>query len=775
MTWFPQLYITLNVIGAVISTVLGITLPKNRDRTDLSFQLFTFTEAIWCLLSALFFFNYSIDDFWIWNGLLVIPYVTIPVLWLNFVVCFTRTRIFPIPYFFIVPALTFLIYWIKPLSSLMWKIQNFRVQWGFPIVDFERGFWFRFVHMPYSYAVILIGMGILIREYFKASKDFKDLYLIILVVGIVPMFTNGVTLTSLGQDMRFYDLTPLGYTISNLFFCLAISRHHPLRRSPLAYQTIFSSLQNSILVFDTYDQLVEANPAAMHLLDLSTKTNHASFEQVLPFLSASEKNQLQHQGKTEILHAEQYLEVLQHPIRDRQRNLGSLVTLKDVTQERQLKQQILEGALLYDALTTLPNRTLFQDRLQQAAKLFKRHPGLTFAVLFLDLDRFKVINDSLGHGAGDQILIEVAKRLVSCIREHDTVARLGGDEFAILAENITELEITILCQRLLTVIQRPIVIESRTLQTSASIGIAFSTPNISPEQILRNADLAMYQTKNSGKSGFTTYDHTLHNQLIRTMQLEVDLKNAILKQELFIEFQPIIRLSTDTIMGFEALVRWAHPQEGRVLPIKFIDVAEEIGLIGELDHWVLAQSCQQLALWNQQFPGHDLTISINLSVANFSEPNLGESIAETLTKYQIAGQQLKLEITESLLMDNPESIAMVLEKLKDLGLGIQLDDFGTGHSSLSYLHQLPLDALKIDQSFVMKADQSPQNAAIIKSIVDLAHNLKLIVIGEGVEMESQRALLKELGCSCGQGYFWSPPQSAEQATALINKQWNATP
>ena len=225
-------------------------------------------------------------------------------------------------------------------------------------------------------------------------------------------------------------------------------------------------------------------------------------------------------------------------------------------------------------------------------------------------------------------------------------------------------------------------------------------------------------------------------------------------------------------MGFEALVRWNHPHEGRILPIKFIDIAEEIGLIGDLDHWVLEQSCQQLALWNRQFPGHDLTISVNLSVANFSNPNLGLIIADTLKKYQVAGPQLKLEITESLLMENPESTIMALENLKTLGLGILLDDFGTGHSSLSYLHQLPLDALKIDQSFVMNAHHSSQNAAIIKSIVDLAHNLQLIVIGEGVEIESQKSLLNELGCGCGQGYFWSQPQSTEQATALITQQWH---
>jgi diguanylate cyclase (GGDEF)-like protein/PAS domain S-box-containing protein len=446
---------------------------------------------------------------------------------------------------------------------------------------------------------------------------------------------------------------------------------------------------------------------------------------------------------------------------------------RDVTETKRMQEQILEGALLYDALTSLPNRVLFSDRLQQALKRSER-TGEDFAVMFLDLDRFKVVNDTLGHSAGDQLLVETAKRIQSCVRAQDTVSRFGGDEFAVLLEGISEELTSQLAERIQKTLQLPVKVDAHEVFSSASIGITSSREVTDPEQLLRNADLAMYQSKASGKARSTFFDEHLHTKVMETMQLEVDLRKALENHEFRVHYQPIIDMTTHEVSGFEALVRWQHPVRGLVPPNAFIPIAEEIGLITQIDQWVLAQACTQLALW-QQRSERKLTVSVNLSTKNFLQADLAQRLAEVLKKTGISANQLKLEITESVLMENAEMGAQVLADLRRQGISLQIDDFGTGYSSLGYLHTLPLDSLKIDRSFIQQLN-SEGKLEIVKTIIGLARSLNLDVVAEGIETTEQREHLQELLCDYGQGFLFGKPMPAEQiettvlpkATLLLN-------
>ena len=440
---------------------------------------------------------------------------------------------------------------------------------------------------------------------------------------------------------------------------------------------------------------------------------------------------------------------------------------RDVTERKYMQEQMIEGALLYDALTNLPNRSLFMDRLQQAIKAAEQELE-PFAVLFLDLDRFKVINDSLGHSAGDALLIEASRRLQANVRAHDTVARLGGDEFAILLESTREAGATELAERLQSDLAKPFLLDGHTVFSSASIGITLyeespedsSHEDISdPEQLLRNADLAMYHAKASGKARYALFDRAMHQRMTELMSLESELRQAVEQNALSVVYQPIIDLDSGNLSGFEALVRWHHQERGMVSPAVFIPIAEEMGIISEIDTFVLRAACQQLSEWHRHFPStHKLTMSTNLSTKNFILSDLVERIGKVLAETELEPKCLKLEITESVLVENAEVGANLLRDLRAKGVALQIDDFGTGYSSLSYLHTLPLDSLKIDRSFVSNLNH--HDDSIIKTIITLARALNLDVVAEGIETFEQLEQLMALGCDYAQGYFFAKPLPA---------------
>jgi len=439
----------------------------------------------------------------------------------------------------------------------------------------------------------------------------------------------------------------------------------------------------------------------------------------------------------------------------------------DVTERRRAEERLLYDAL-HDSLTGLPNRALFMDRLGSAVARLKRRPEYLFAVLFLDVDRFKVVNDSLGHVAGDQFLVQLGHAIAGTIRraEH-TLARLGGDEFAILLDDIDKQEdATRVVDRIFQALQTPFKIDTQEIFATVSIGIAYGSPGYeSPEELLRDADTAMYQAKTSGKARLQVFDASMHTRALRLLRLEHSLRRAVEKNEFILHYQPIVALADASVLGFEALVRWEHPERGLISPSEFVHLAEETGLIYGIGRHTMKDACQHLKQWQAIDPG--LSINVNLSGRQFSQPDLIEDIELVLRETGLDPRRLKLEITESVIMENPEVAVAMLHRLKALGTRLCIDDFGTGYSSLSYLLRFPADTLKIDRSFVAALGKGGKNEAIVGAIVSLGRSLEMDVVAEGVETEEQRDILRGLGCVMGQGYFFSRPVAAEQVPGLL--------
>ena len=444
---------------------------------------------------------------------------------------------------------------------------------------------------------------------------------------------------------------------------------------------------------------------------------------------------------------------------------------REVAERKQVEQQLLHNAF-HDGLTGLANRALFMDHLQLALGRAQRHETYRFAVLFLDLDRFKVINDSLGHMAGDQLLVEIARRLETVMRPGDTVSRLGGDEFAILLDDLRDVcEAEAVAGRLQRELAASCNLVGHEVFTTASIGIALSSADYHrPEDLLRDADTAMYRAKKLGKARYEVFEQSMHARAMDLLGLERDLRGAVERGELFLQYQPIVSLDTGALRGFEALVRWQHPERGLIPPAKFIPIAEETGLILPIGRWVLGEACRQMRQWQLLSPADgQLPINVNLSGKQFMQPDLLDQIQAVLRETGLDPRSLKLEITESVVMDNIETATDTLEQLRALGVELGIDDFGTGYSSLSYLQRFPVGTLKIDRSFISRITESDGTAEIIRTIMKLAQTLGMDVVAEGVETEQQRAQLRALECESGQGYYFSMPMDRDAAEAFFLK------
>ncbi len=445
-------------------------------------------------------------------------------------------------------------------------------------------------------------------------------------------------------------------------------------------------------------------------------------------------------------------------------------------------QTDITGAKVADGLTGLPNRLLFTDRLGRLIEHSRRHKDHLFAVLFLDLDGFKTINDSLGHSAGDQVLVEVAARVPRCLRTCDTItrlldlsttARLGGDEFAILLDHIKDPEDAFLvAERVLHALALPFQVAGKEVFTSASFGIALSSAGYEqPEDLIRDADTAMYRAKSLGKARYAVFDADMRASVIARLQLETDLRRAVEREELRNVYQPIVSLRSGRIVGFEALLRWQHPSRGLVQPVEFIPLAEETGMIRELGWWNLQTACRQISAWNAQQVGSNppLIMSVNLSARQFLEPHLVKRIGKLLHDLTLPGGSLKLEITEGTVMEDAATAAQMLLEIKSLGIQLSIDDFGTGYSSLSYLHRFPFDTLKIDRSFTKMMGEAGASMEIVRTILPMANNLNLNVVAEGVETREQIAILKELQCEYAQGFYFSHPLTPSEAGSLLER------
>ena len=560
-----------------------------------------------------------------------------------------------------------------------------------------------------------------------------------------------------------------------------------LQKNVSLLTSTFEATADGILVVDINNKIVTYNQKFLEMWQIpeniiTTMDNSATLDFVLNhlinadgFLEVTKRLMLhpevENDDLLELKNGKTY-ERHSHPQILDDDTVGRVLSFRDITERKRAEEQLQHDAF-HDGLTGLANRSLFMEHLQTRIERGKRGSENMYAVMFLDFDRFKIINDSLGHAEGDRLLRKIAKRLESSLRPGDLVARLGGDEFTILLSRLDdEKDALQIAERIQKNLELPFNLGGREVFTSASIGIAVGTPggDNQAEEMLRDADIAMYRAKAKGKATYQVFDKEMHEHAIERMRLETEMRQALEGEQFRAHYQPIIDIETNNLMGFESLIRWHHPERGIIPSFEFIPVAEENNLILPIGNWILRESCRQLREWQNEFPeAANLTVSVNLSSKEFLQIDLAEQISETLRETGLNPHCLKLEITETHVMENSEMAVTIMNRLCALGIKLSLDDFGTGYSSLSYLHRLPVSSLKIDRSFVMQMAESKENEEIVRTIIKLAQNLKMQVVAEGIENAEQLARLRHLKCEYGQGYFLSKPLEAEKAKILIDQ------
>jgi diguanylate cyclase (GGDEF)-like protein/PAS domain S-box-containing protein len=575
---------------------------------------------------------------------------------------------------------------------------------------------------------------------------------------------------------RLEDPDIAGIVLNGRDVTARIEAERALRDSESRYRAIAETAQEGIWTIDGTGGTVFANQKLADILGRSLQEIHATTvagllndrdsafvnERLLPVAG-----RITEDHEVSYVHpdgGERILQLIVSPLSDNNGSVGSLVMVSDVTAAREAERQLRHQAL-HDELTGLANRSLLQDRLTQATVRVVRHPGASVAVLFADIDQFKMVNDTWGHATGDELLRQVAQRLVAAVRDSDSVARFGGDEFVVVAEDTNEDDAVELAKRMLSALAHPFVINSRRLYVSASIGVATSPPH-SGDDLLRFADAAMYDAKARGRGRVQRFDRGRNQQTADRLLLSNDLRDALTNDELMLFYQPLVDLGSGAIVGVEALARWTHHIHGDVPPSVFVPVAEAMGLATELDQWVLRRACSELARL-RQILGRSIRVSVNISASHIGDPQFERHVVAAFAEVGVGGQGLVLEITETALMSDPNTACSVLERLRAQGIQIAIDDFGTGYSSLGYLSKLPVDMIKIDRAFVTDITDDPDALALASSIIELSRTLRLSTTAEGVETNEQLTLLHRLGCVTGQGYLWSRALPIDELDNLV--------
>ena len=632
-----------------------------------------------------------------------------------------------------------------------------------------------------SIGLVIIGSGVsFFYYYFEKSILSSPSLTIFITVGII-------LLISLFTQLLINNINRSKEALREANETLEIKvreRTAELRESEMKYRTIFENTGAATVIIEKDMTISLANSEFVHISGFE-KNEIENIKSWLNFIDEKTQHKIRN---GEII--TKHLEFDQIPPNfeckfidkddDRKDMLCSLaaipgsdksvVSLADITELKEAERQIYHQAF-HDTLTGLPNRALFMEHLNMAVKRAKRRDEYRFAVLYLDIDRFKLVNDSLGHSVGDRLISAFADRIQESLRDIDTLGRFGGDEFVILLEDIENSEYASgVADRLQQELKRPFMVEGKEVFAPASFGVVLNTRDYEEaEDIIRDADAAMYHAKENGKAQYKIFDKTLHKKALHLLERETDLRKAIQRDEFENHYQPIVDLRTSSLVGFEALIRWNHPQLGLIYPGSFISIAEETGLIVPMTQLIAQRACSDLCHWQDQLQDElKLTMNINLSSKHFLSPTLLEDIKKILNTTGMPPEQLKLEITETALMEDADETIRLVHRLKDLGLKLVIDDFGTGYSSLSYLQRLPIDTLKVDRSFVSRITSEPDgNRNIVEAIISLAHRLEMIVVAEGVETEEQFAILREMNCQFGQGYLFSKPMSKPKADQLI--------
>lgn len=613
-------------------------------------------------------------------------------------------------------------------------------------------------HVVYCNILVLTASAILLVTVMRVSRLYWRQSITLLVAICLPLIGNALEDFN-APPFQHLDPTPLATSVAAWVLVLGILRYRLLDLRPVARTHVVETMRDAVLVADAHGHVVDLNPSAVHLL--GRRAGELVGRPVAALLSElGGPAGLPDPGVYDVQvggpDRERDMELAVTPLEDAQGSTaGRVLVFRDVTDRRELEQELRRLAYT-DRLTGLPNRALFYDRLEQALVMARRR-NAPVAVLFLDLDRFKIINDSLGHTIGDEVLVAVARRLRRCLRAEDTLARLGGDEFAILLPEIANRRDSYLVtDKCLSALSGPEVIGENELTVNASIGVAiFPEDGADVQHLLRSADAAMYRAKARGGGRVETFTHLLEKEITRRHQIEVELRRGLRADQLRALFQPYRELATGQLVGYEALVRWNHPQRGMLLPDDFLPLAAETGLIEAVDRWVLADACRQAREWPAP-----LAVSVNVSAGRLRRGDLCQDTAAILAETGLDPSRLVLELNERILFDEVPDAVSSLAELAAAGVGLALDDFGAGYTSLEQLRRLPVTQVKIDRSLIAAVDQSENDAAIVAAVVEFAHALGLSVTAEGIERSSQLDRLTELGCENGQGFLFSPPAAA---------------
>ncbi len=721
--------------------------------------------------------------------------VLAPPLWLVFVLQYTGrmswlTRGF-LALLFVVPAATLALIATNGDHELVWTSGGARKR-GHLLADFEYGPWF-WVDFSYGTLLVLAGAALLVLMLRNMQWLYAKQSACLLLGFVGPWAAHAAYATGLDSGLpSLPNLDPMVVTFASAGLALVwgMYRYKLLDLSPVAHDAVVEGMSDGTLVLDTQGRIVDINPSAGRILGCKAdEVIGKSFREVMSRqgkaapLSGNrgtallERYERKGQANEEIRLGEgsgaRYYDLALSALYDgRGKRSGTLVVLHEVT-ERNLTVEKLDKLAHYDALTGLPNRALFYERLSQEIARYRRTQGIgggLLAVMFLDLDRFKLINDTLGHEVGDLLLQEVAKRLKESVREYDVVARLAGDEFTVILPEVeTPRAAAEVANRIVQAVAAPYHLDGNELLVTTSLGICFHpTDGQDPAVLVKNADAAMYRAKAGGKNRYEVYAEDVLQNPTKNFERENELNRAIKENQFVLFYQPEIKIATSRMVGAEALLRWKHPERGLLHPNDFVPVAEESGLIFSIERWMLREACRQMKSWQERYPTTEpLTMSVNISSRHFMYPNLVGVVGKVLEETGLQPGSLVLEIQESVLHEDASSAAATLGALKKLGVGLAVDGFGAGSSSITELKRFPLDILKIDSSFVRLFHEREEDCRIVSAVIGLAHALEFTAVAQGVDTPRQLMQLREMGCEVAQGTYFSEPLSATATAAFL--------
>ena len=807
-------YLLLPFASAMVLLVLAVfTFRRHRTPGAVEFGVLMLAACEWKLVHGLGLFASGLQTRLFLHNLEYVGVAGVSVAWLAFVLHYTgfgeKLSWRGLLLLGALPGLTLVLVWTNGAHGLVWVNREFEGSGLFTTISMDHGPWF-WVFAAYCYCLVLIGTLLLIAQLLRASRAYRKQTAAVLI-GVGVLWAGNVAYLLDLSPVPYLNPTLLSFPLTGVLFAWSLFRLRLLDVTPVARDILIEKISDGVIVVDDRNRVVDLNQAAERILDLrASKVLWRPAAEVLPEVlpevmvspAPSKSSETQVQGALmkepnagaagaanlevkinvggRLRHYERTLSTLDSrndrpDVLPEGQSRGYLILLRDVTERRRLEER-LEHRALHDPLTNLPNRTLLTDRLSYALGCANQRAGnrrigdrraeqngCAVAVLFLDLDDFKAVNDSLGHEVGDELLVMAAQRIKECLRPEDTLARLGGDEFVVLVEDARLEEATMIADRITRELEEPFRVKGHELLTSSSIGISTSEPvsdsnGSNTATLLKEADIAMYRAKEKGKNRREIYEEWMSFRANDRLTLGNDLRRAFEREEFVLYYQPIAHLTTGEIKGFEALLRWEHPERGFLLPDDFIRAAEESGLMVPLGRWVLRQATLQAAQWHEAYPeAPPPSISVNLSPRQLARPEFVEEVEEAVRRARLDPRFLKLEITESDAMEDVPSTVEALEELRALGIKVLLDDFGSGYSSLGYLTRFTVDGLKIDRSIVRGLDHDLRKASVARAIVTLSHSLDQLVVAEGIETRGQLDYLRELECELGQGnLFWKP-------------------